>query len=124
MTDEVKIREMVRRIVYRTVGLSESAPRRPLITEEAVRNLPFGDSFTVPKDALITPLARQVAMDRHIAIVQEANPGAAKKARSLFESSNAKGKLKAVAFGADHGGYELKELLKASVRDQGYEVID
>jgi len=31
---------------------------------------------------------------------------------------------KTVAFGADHGGYELKELLKADAAAQGFEVLD
>lgn len=112
MADEVKIREMVRRIVYRSVGLSAKAPKRPLITEETLRNLPFGDPYVIAKDALITPLARQMAMDRHIAFIHEADPVAAKNTPSSFGLSNAKGALKTVAFGADHGGYKLKELLK------------
>lgn len=31
---------------------------------------------------------------------------------------------KAVAIGADHGGYSLKEILKAFLEEQGYQVID
>lgn len=31
---------------------------------------------------------------------------------------------KVVAIGADHGGYELKEILKSDLSAQGYEVID
>lgn len=31
---------------------------------------------------------------------------------------------KVVAMGADHGGYELKEILKKDVADLGYEVVD
>jgi ribose 5-phosphate isomerase B len=29
-----------------------------------------------------------------------------------------------IALGADHGGYELKEIIKKHLQDQGYEIID
>ena len=127
MADEAKIREMVRRIVYRTVGIEAKNPNRPLLTEEAMRNLPYGDPYVIPKHALITPLARQVAMDRHIALVHNTDPGGGKDIKLGYGRVLTKTKiagLKTVAFGADHGGYELKNILKASVRDQGFEVID
>jgi ribose 5-phosphate isomerase B len=31
---------------------------------------------------------------------------------------------KTVAIGADHGGYELKEMLKGHIRDRGYAILD
>ena len=73
MGDEAKIRVMVRRIVYRTLGMEAENSKRPLLTEQTIRQLPYGNPYVIPEHALITPLARQVAMDRHIALVHEAD---------------------------------------------------
>lgn len=127
MADEAKIREMVRKIVYRTVGLESNDPKRALITEESMRNLPFGDPFVISKDALITPLARQVALDRRIKLVHETDQLGRNKIKpslGLPRTDSKPTANKTVAIGADHGGYELKEILKVSVRDQGFEIID
>ena len=127
MADEAKIREMVRKIVYRTVGLESNDPKRALITEESMRNLPFGDPLVISKDALITPLARQVALDRRITLVREKDQVGGDKIKPSLGPPRTDSKLnahKTVAIGADHGGYELKEILKVSVRDLGFEIID
>jgi ribose 5-phosphate isomerase B len=66
-------------------------------------------------------------MDRHIALVYKTDLGGGKDIKLDYGRVLTKtiiAGLKTVAFGADHGGYELKNLLKASVRDQGFEVID
>jgi hypothetical protein len=34
-----------------------------MVTELDIRNLPYGSSYEIPEGALVTPLARQVAMD-------------------------------------------------------------
>jgi ribose 5-phosphate isomerase B len=130
MADESKIRQMVRNIVYRTVGLEGKIPVKPsrkLVTEHDIRDLPIGDEFIVPKGALITPLARQVAMDRQVAIIEHSIATAPKLAYS-DPAAGAQNPVpsggRAIAIGADHGGYELKLALKAYVGDLGYEVTD
>ncbi len=42
----------------------------------------------------------------------------------VLEQSSTVGKSKTVALGADHGGYNMKEMLIAHLVDAGYQVID
>ena len=80
MSDEKKIRNLVSRVVYRTLGKSNSVPtlpkstRRNLVTELDVNDLPYGGEIRVSKGSIVTPLARQVAMDRHISILRDSEP--------------------------------------------------
>lgn len=130
MADEGKIRQMVRRIVYRTVGLERKIPVKPsrkLINELDIRDLPFGGEFIVPKGALITPLARQAAMDRYVTLIEQSNrttPNLAYSDPVAGTQNPVPSGSRAIAIGADHGGYELKLELKAYVGDLGYEVVD
>ncbi len=80
VSDEKKIRNLVSRVVYRTLGKPSPAPTpsrsapHGLITELDVNNLPYGGEIRVSKNSIITPLARQVAMDRHISIIIDNEP--------------------------------------------------
>ena len=138
---------MVRRIVHRTLGITEGsqrAPTRSIVSEREINALPFGGQYEVPAGALVTPLARQVAMDRKITLIETQAPtpdsllaartsGIAAPTRDSAPSKAsqvgpspvpnlaAKG---SVALAADHGGYELKEILKAFLTEQGYSVTD
>ncbi len=126
MTPE-QLRARVRKVVYRTVGRPdprEAAPPSRLLTERDVRDLPYGSELEVAPGRLITPLARQVAMERRVRLVPghgmastgaTAEPGPAPPSPSASRS---------VAIGADHGGYPLKETLKEVVAGLGHEVVD
>lgn len=126
MTSRAQVRDKVQRVLYRTLGLPDrpAAPaRRRLVTEQELRDLPFGSDFAVPADALITPLARQVALDRHVTFLParaeasaHVTPGAPRSALS--------GGPRRVALGADHGGFPLKENLRGYLQELGHEVID
>jgi ribose 5-phosphate isomerase B len=73
----------------------------------------------VPPDALVTPLARDMAQDRGITLVTEPSPGT--------DPTSAPGRqpaARSVALGADHGGYAMKEDLKAYLGELGYDVVD
>lgn len=91
MSDEKKIRNLVSRVVYRTLGKGIPAPTatrsgpRGLVTELDLNDLPYGGEIRVPKDSIITPLARQVAMDRHISIIIDSEP--ASSALSIIPDS-------------------------------------
>jgi len=126
VTSRQTIRTKVRQAVYRTLGLEprlDPVPMRRLIAEHELRDLPFGSDFQVPAGSLVTPLARQVAMDRHIVLRTASKPAAAEKPDpSRSPAPTAGGKT--VALGADHGGFKLKESLKSYVRELGYEAID
>jgi len=126
VTDREAIRAKVRQAVYRTLGLEprlNPAPRRRLITELDLRTLAFGSDLQVPEGSLITPLARQVAMDRHITLRTAPTAASAAKVETPCMATPSAGG-KAVAIGADHGGFKLKESLKGYLRELGQEVID
>ncbi len=130
MADEGKIRQMVRRIVYRTVGLEGKKrvkPTRKIVTELDIRDLPFGSEFTIPKGTLVTPLARQVAMDRSVQMVEEViskTPVLVYSNPSVDPQNPVPAGRRIIALGSDHGGYELKLALKTQLQDLGYQVTD
>src|SRR5438105_1401968 len=72
---------------------------KTLITEDDIRTLPAGTTVRVNEKALITPLAADLARERHISIERVAVPG--------------KTVRRTIAVGADHGGFEMKESLKS-----------
>jgi ribose 5-phosphate isomerase B len=120
------IRSKVRQAVYRALGMEphrEPVPGRRLVTEHDLRDLAFGPEFALPPGALITPLARQAAMDRRLTLRPQPEAAPAPTPASARAASPAPG-TKAVALGADHGGFKLKESLKAYLRELGHEVID
>jgi ribose 5-phosphate isomerase B len=96
-----------------------------MVTELDIRNLPYGSSYQVPSGALITPLARQVAMDLKVTLVetpleiQSQQPLQAPRPSAVQSSKD-----KQVAIGADHGGYELKTELIDYLQTLGYGVLD
>ena len=86
---------------------------RSVLTARDLESVPDGGEVTVAPGTLITPLARDEAEGRRISIRVLEPPAGEGKAAG-----------RAVAIGADHGGYELKEQLKGLLRDWGYTVLD
>lgn len=124
--DKEAVQQMVRRVVYRTLGMplgTRPASASRLVTAKDVREVPTGGRLTVPPGALITPLAEQIALDRRVALERRASPpsGAAADAPSV---NTAPPGQQTVAIGADHGGYQLKELLKGTLEELGYAIVD
>lgn len=118
--DEAKVREMVRRVVLRTVGavqLAQPSREGRLIAERDLQGVPVGGEFVVPEGSLVTPLARQVAVERNISLLEGVS-GRPPEGRETAAGT------KTVALGADHGGYEFKEALKRHLQESGYTVID
>jgi ribose 5-phosphate isomerase B len=136
---EKEVRDVVRKVLLRTLGpdgiepdstterpAPNSPPTRTTVTEEDVLAAEPEGQLSVPADALITPLARDTALERRVKFVRGPGatsfgqarqvPGADAPARSTTDRT--------VALGADHGGYALKETLKAYVGELGYHVID
>ncbi len=117
---------MVRRVVHRTLNVpySPSAQAaRPLVTEADVRAVPVGSQLSVPKGALVTPLARQVALERKVSLNQETLPPAPSVAGEPC-SERRPDSGRTVALGSDHGGYQLKAVLAGYLEELGYPVID
>lgn len=71
---------------------------RTLITEDDIRAASAGATLRIAEKALVTPLAADLARERHIRFerVAKSGPQAHRK----------------IAIGADHGGFEMKESLK------------
>ena len=85
---------------------------KSLITEHDVRAVGTGDTLRINGRALVTPLAVDLARERHVRIERA-------------ELSSAKGADKPkIALGADHGGFEMKESLKALLSEMGFEYQD
>lgn len=108
--DEEAIRRAVAESLRRTLDLD---PRRTVITAEDVMAADEGGTLAVPPGALVTPMARSLAMERRVKLT-ESQP-AAPPAAGAGE--------RVVAIGADHGGFPMKELLKADLQTR-YIVID
>jgi len=118
VNEEERIRDLVRRVVYRTVGRTAPGRRvssKTLVTQQEVERVPEGGEFQVPENALITPLARQAAIERKVQLVVpdelDCDIGAAAAERT-------------VAMGADHGGFQLKDQLLEHVVSLGFKVVD
>jgi ribose 5-phosphate isomerase B len=107
--DRDAIEALVRQTVERALGVGQTA----IVDADMVQNWPEGSKLTVAPNAIVTPLARQAAMERKIAFVS-----AELTAEISAEAA------KTVAIGADHGGYPLKEQLKPVLEKLGYTVAD
>ncbi len=83
---------------------------RTLITEDDIRTVPAGTTVRINEKTLITPLAADLAHERHISIERVAAPGKVPRRR--------------IAVGADHGGFEMKENLKTLLAELDCEYKD
>jgi ribose 5-phosphate isomerase B len=92
------------------------------VTELDIKDLPHGSEFRIPPGFLVTPLARQAAMERRITMLKGSQ--AASPSKAAITTPSPGGGEKKVAIGADHGGYTLKESLKTVLGELGYGVID
>ena len=92
-----------------TVTRDESA--KLVITEDDVRGLERGAVLRIAEGARLTPLAADIVNDRGIEIIRRASRSGSKQS-------------KAVAVGADHGGYAMKEELKTLLTELGHRVHD
>lgn len=121
-TNKDEIRQLVRAALAEQLG-SEAEPKpssaetvidesaKSVITESDLRELPQGARLLVREDAIFTPTARDVIQERGIELRYRAR-------------RSATGRHRILALGADHGGFEVKEALKASLKAEGYDVRD
>ncbi len=95
---------------------------RPVLTAADLEGIPAGGEITITPDTLVTPLAREEAERRGVAIrtVEDHSAAGASALGTKTQPSSAR----VVAVAADHGGYELKEHLKGYLQDWGYRVLD
>ena len=81
---------------------------KSLISEDDIRNVSNGSTLRISERALVTPLAADLARERHIRLERVSGNAPRKK----------------VAIGADHGGFEMKEALKGVLNDLGFDHQD
>jgi len=127
VTDEQRIRDLVRRVVYRTVGRAEppaaaAAPEARLVTERDVQEVPFGGTLPVAGGALVTPLARQAALERRVRL--DAAAAAPPATGACDDEPEVAAVERTVAVGADHAGVALKTELSELLRSRGFRVVD
>ncbi|MGC2234534.1 MAG: ribose 5-phosphate isomerase B [Pyrinomonadaceae bacterium] len=84
---------------------------KSLITEDDLRGLGEGAKIRVAENARFTPLAQDIIRERRIELIKK-------------DSRRAATKVKSVAVGCDHGGFEFKEKLKDFLADLGLQVQD
>ena len=85
-----------------------------LITDEDLKNVAMGETVRLDEKAIITPLAGDTARERHL-VIQRVAP-------ALETPGNSRPRR--IAVGADHGGFEMKQELKAFLSKVGCEVLD
>lgn len=83
---------------------------RTLITEDDVRAAAAGATLRIDEKALVTPLAADLARERHIRLERVAKPGPQPHRK--------------IAIGADHGGFEMKENLKSFLSELHWDYQD
>ncbi len=84
---------------------------RTLITEDDLRGLEPGSKLRVAANVKFTALAEDIVTERGIELVRK-------------ESRQNTTKVRSVAIGSDHGGFKMKEHLKAFLTDFGLSVRD
>lgn len=92
-----------------TVTRDESS--KVVITEDDVRGLESGAVLRIAEGARLTPLAADIVREKGIEIVR----------RTPRRGSQAS---KMIAVGSDHGGFKMKEELKAYLTESGHRVHD
>lgn len=100
--------------------------RARAITEANVRRAAGGSrTLAVPKGAVVTPAARDLARQLGVALVKQAGSREPGAVPSEPAEGTAPGvRLPVVALGADHGGFAMKEQLKPLLTELGYHVLD
>jgi ribose 5-phosphate isomerase B len=84
---------------------------KQVITEDDVRGLDAGSRLRISNTARFTPLAADIVKERNIEVLR----------RSPRRGSKSS---KMIAVGADHGGFQMKEALKAFLIELGHRVHD
>lgn len=86
-------------------------------------------SLEVPKGAIVTPLAADLALSEGISLIDSKDQRPTAASTSGMESTadiktNPQPSNNVVAFGSDHGGFKLKESLRQYAETLGYKVVD
>ena len=92
-------------------GVTRDESSKSVITEDDVRGLDQGAVLRIGEDARLTPLAADIVKERNIQLVRRSSRRGSKTS-------------KLIAVGSDHGGFKMKEELKALLGQLGHKVQD
>ena len=95
----------------KTAAVTRDESAKSVITEDDVRGLEAGAVLRIGQDARLTPLAADIVNEKKIEIVRRASRRGSKAS-------------KLIAVGADHGGFQMKEELKALLSELGHKAQD
>ncbi|MEQ1921657.1 MAG: ribose 5-phosphate isomerase B [Pyrinomonadaceae bacterium] len=84
---------------------------KTLITEDDIRGLEPGSKLRVAENVKFTALAQDIVNDLKIELIHK-------------QTRKSTAKVRSVAVGSDHGGFKMKEQLKAFLTDFGLNVRD
>lgn len=104
---------------------------RKLINEDMVRlALRRGEALLITAEDIITPAAKDLIRSSNIPL-RTASASEIRQENRSFDLSNARSHAaaimaskKLVAFGSDHGGFQMKEMLKDYVTSLGFDILD
>jgi ribose 5-phosphate isomerase B len=94
-----------------SVAVTRDESSKNVITEDDVRGLDQGAVLRIGEDARLTPLAADIVKERNIQLVRRNSRRGSRRA-------------KLIAVGSDHGGFKMKEELKALLGQLGHKVQD
>lgn len=101
---------------------------RGLVTERDVRGaLAEGKrALEIDDGALVTPLAAEFASASGIEIIRRSGTGIPEQAGTVTppEAKSIPAEGRKIAFGSDHGGFQLKQMLLKHAESLGYSVMD
>ncbi|HKP47596.1 MAG TPA: ribose 5-phosphate isomerase B [Pyrinomonadaceae bacterium] len=92
-------------------AITRDESSKTVITEDDVRDLPAGSVLRIAEGARLTPLASDIVNEKQIEIT-----------RRIPRRGSSEAKL--IAVGADHGGFKMKEELRAFLNSLGHQVHD
>ena len=108
---QTRIIDVAPKITQADTGFERDESGKSLITEDDLRGLEPGARLRIAENAKFTPLASDLISERRIQLIK-------KEARAVTS------KVKTIALGADHGGFETKEKLKEFLSKQNFQIGD
>jgi ribose 5-phosphate isomerase B len=110
--DEEKIRQIVRRVVYRTLGLDHKTTNAP-------------NNTTQPHQAAVSTTTEHASNASQASHISTTSDNSAKQPQTTtMTKDDVKAYIDVVAIASDHGGYALKQELKTYLSELGYKIVD
>lgn len=99
---------------------------KKLISEQTVQDAARGGEkrITIDGGTIITAAAKDRAKQLGIRIEQKEHNPSAESITPMQKTTPRLGSKVIIAIGSDHGGFQLKEILKPFIENLGYDVVD